>query len=161
MLNLAIQHVIHLTRSQRYALHDGIHLVVTGMSVPVWYMDKATSEPAREVFCKYYLKNTKEDVPIEAKDDGYELTLPFREGKGLEISNEEWRELNLTNPEKLEHMYDQCVQEVSSKNLLDIPDGCAHLTYREHSEVLHDDKKLHIIHFVQICDVGDLLESLD
>lgn len=161
MLNLAIQHVVHLTRSQRYALHDGIDLVVTGMSVPVWYVDKATSEPAREVFCKYYLKNAKADVPVEAKDDGYEITLPYRQGKSLEISNEDWRELQMKNPEKLEHMYDQCVQEVSSKNLLDIIDGgSAYLSYREHSEVMQDDKKLHIIHFIQICDISQLLESL-
>jgi len=57
MLNLTIQHFIHLARDQRYALHEGIELVVVGVSIPVWFLDKVTSEPAKEVFCRYYLKN--------------------------------------------------------------------------------------------------------
>ena len=162
MLNLAIQHVIHLTRNQRYALHDGICLVVTGLSVPVWYLDKDTSEPAREIFCKYYLKNAKEDHAIEVKPDGYELTLPFREGKGLEISDDDWRELKMKNPDKLEHMYEQCLQEVSSKNLLDVTDGGGtYLSYREHNEITQKDgSKLHMVHFVQMYDISQLQESL-
>ena len=161
MLNLTIQHVIPLTRKQRYALHEGINLIVIGVSVPVWYMNKATSEPAKEVFCKYSISNTKEDTPITAKDDGYEMVLPYRPGKKLGLTNEQWRELNMKNPDKLERMYAECVQEVSSVNLLDLEDGgSAFLNYREHSEVRHEGKKLHIVHFVQICDVDRLSENL-
>ena len=161
MLNLTIQHVIALTRNQRYALHEGINLVVVGVSVPVWYMNKATSEPAKEVFCKYSITNTKDDTPIMAKGEGYELVLPYREGKSLEITDEQWRELNMKNPDKLERMYANCVQEVSSKNLLDIKDGgCSHLSYREHSKIRHEGKELQIVHFIQICDIERLKESL-
>lgn len=161
MLNLTIQHVIHLTRDQRYALHDGIDLVVTGISIPVWCLDKTTSEPAREVFCTYYINNSREDEPIVAKDDGYELSLPYREGKSLDISLEDWRELNMKNPDKLERMYNKCVQEISSKNLLDISDGgSAYLNYREHSELEHENRKMQIIHYVTICGIERLNESL-
>lgn len=161
MLNLTIQHVIPLTRKQRYALHEGINLVVIGVSSPVWYINKATSEPAKEVFCQYSISNTREDVPITIKEDGYNLVLPYRPGKGLDITNEQWRELHLKNPEKLELMYKQCVQEVSSKSLLDIIDGgAAYLSYREHNEVKHEGRKLQIIHFIQIIDVERLTESL-
>lgn len=142
-------------------MHAGINLVVTGVSVPVWYMGKATSEPAKEVFCKYWIANTREDRPIAIQDDGYDLVLPYREGKGLDLSDEDYRELLLKNPAKLEHLYAQCVQPVSSQNLLDIGDGGgAYLSYREHSEVRHEGKKLQIVHFVQISDMESLKESL-
>ena len=60
MLSLAIHHNLWLTRDQRYAVHNGIELVIVGVSVPVWVANqKSTSEPAQEIFCKYNLKNKK------------------------------------------------------------------------------------------------------
>jgi len=162
MLNLTVQHLIHLSKSQRYAIHSGIELVVVGVSVPVWYMDKVTSEPAKEVFCKYYLKNTREDTAILIREDGFEITLPYRQGKGLEITDEEWKELKFKNPEKLELMYQNCVQEVSSKNLLDIGDGGSrHMSYREHNKLKEPERTLNIMHFVQIENMDKLVNSLE
>lgn len=162
MLNLTVQHLIHLSKNQRYALHSGIELVVFGISIPVWHIDNVTSEPAKEVFCKYYLKNTKQDAPIVVRDDGFEIVLPYRQGKGLEITNEEWRELNFKNPEKLELMYQKCVQEVSSKNLLDIKDGgSGHMSYREHNKLKEPERILNVMHFVQIESMDKLENSLE
>ena len=69
------------TKEQRYELHEGQELQVTGISVPVWYVNKITSEPAKEVFCNYYLKNTHEDIPIKILEDGYEIYLPMKKSK--------------------------------------------------------------------------------
>lgn len=162
MLNLSIQHMIHLNKEQRYALHNGIELVVVGVSVPVWFMDRVTSEPAKEVFCKYYLKNTKQDTPIAVREDGYEITVPYREGKSLIVTDDEWRRLNREEPEKLEALYkEQSLQEVSSKNLLDVRDGgCRAMTYREHSKLQQDKKLLNVVHFVQISAMDNLLQTL-
>ncbi len=161
MLNLAVQHMIHLTREQRYALHEGIEIVVTGVSVPVWFMGRVTSEPAKEVFCQYYIKNPKQDTPIAVRTDGYEIAVPYREGRSLELSDEEWRILNRDNPEKLEHLYKQCVQEVSSQNLLDLQDGgSGSMVYREHSKVKQNDKLLNIVHFVHIAAVEELMNTM-
>lgn len=161
MLNIAIQHIIHLTKKQRYALHDGIDIVVTGISIPVWHLGKNTSEPAKEVFCNYYLRNSKNDIPLKIKKDGYEITLPYRKGEKLEISNEDWRELNLHNPDKLDLMYQQCKTEISSKNILDKKDGGdTHLKYREHSNAKHKDKIINVSHYVKILDIQELENSL-
>lgn len=165
MLNLTIQHFIHLTRPQRYALHEGIQLVVVGVSVPVWFMQKNTSEPAREVFCKYYLSNGREDRPIRILDDGYDICLPYRKGKkllndkGKPLSNEEWRELNFTNPDKLDALYHRHVTEVSSAQLLDPPDGIKYMAYREHDKVKYEESELVIVHYVNLLDVEQLTES--
>lgn len=162
MLNLTIQHLIHLTREQRYALHEGIEIVVVGVSVPVWFVNKITSEPAKEIFCHYYIKNPKVDNPVKVRGDGFEITLPYREGKGLSLTDEEWRILNLQNPEKLERMYKQCVPEVSSQNLLDIQDGGngGHLYYREHNKIQEDAQTLHMMHYVQISPIEDLVATI-
>jgi len=162
VLNLTIQHLIYLTREQRYALHEGIEIVTTGVSVPVWFVGKVTSEPAREVFCHYYIKNTRIDHPVKVKKDGYEIILPHREGKGLTITDEEWRILQVQNPNKLERMYQQCLPEVSSKNLLDLQDGGngGHLYYREHNKIQEEDQTLNMMHYVQIGPMEELMESL-
>lgn len=162
MLSLAIHHNIHLTRDQRYALHAGDVVETIGVSVPVWFMNKLTSEPAKEVFCKYKLKNPKKDVPIRILSTGYEISIPYREGTKLEISDEEWRDLNMNNKEKLEEMYKGLVQEVSSKNLLDIKDGgTGHLVYREHNKVKQGDDVLSIMHFVCMSAMEDLLPTIE
>jgi hypothetical protein len=161
MLSLIIHHNIHLNREQRYALHDGKDVQTVGISIPVWYYKNMTSEPAREVFCNYYLKNPKKDVPIEILKDGYEISIPYREGIPLNISNEDWRILNIYHPEKLQQLYSQTVEEVSSKNLLDVKDGgSGWLTYREHNKVKIGNKLLNIMHFVCISTIESLIESI-
>lgn len=165
MLNLTIQHFIHLTKPQRYALHKNIQLVVTGVSVPVWFMNKMTSEPAKEVFCKYYLSNSKENRPIRIVSDGYDICLPYRKGKellnenGKPLSDSEWRELNLSNKDKLERLYQNHVAEVSSSQLLDPPVGIKYMAYREHDKMKQENGELMVIHYVNLLDFDHLLES--
>lgn len=161
MLSLTIHHNIHLTKEQRHALHDGEDIVTVGYSVPVWFMGKVTSEPAREVFCVYSLKNPKKDVPIQIMENGYEITIPYREGSSLKISNEEWLDLLMNNPDKLDAMYKQHISEVSSKNILDVSEGgCGGLVYREHNKTKMGDKILNIMHYVSIEPIEMLLNSL-
>lgn len=167
MLNLAIQHFIYLTRAQRYALHEGIELVVVGVSIPVWFLQRRTSEPAKEIFCKYHLKNPHHDQPIQILDDGYEVSLPYREGqplcndKGQPLSDEEWRVLNATNPDKLNELYHKHVTEVSSRLLLDSSDGGNQLmAYREHNKIRQENSELSIIHYVNLLDMERLTSTL-
>lgn len=162
MLNLSIQHLVYLDRNQRYALHDGIELVVTGVSVPVWFSGKLSSEPACEVFCRYILKNTQIDSPIKILDTGYEITLPYRQAKNLDISDDDWRVLSRDNPDKLERFYQQTTSEVSSKNLLDMCDGgSGSMAFREQDKAQQGDQILNIIHFVTIGRLENLIESIE
>lgn len=161
MVSLTIHHNIHLTKEQRYALHEGKDIEVVGVSVPIWFMNKLTTEPGREIFCKYVLKNPKTETPIQILTDGYEISLPNRTGTKLEISDEEWREINRIQPAKLDALYRQLVNEVSSKNLLDIEDGGhGHMYYREHNKVKRGDKLWTIMHFVCIGSQESLLQNL-
>jgi len=156
MLALTIHHNIRLTRAQRYELHEGTDVEVVGVSVPVWFMGKATSEPAKEVFCKYYIKNTKREHPIKMLSNGFEITLPNRPGSrpDKEISNDEWREMR---QHQKDMYYAQFVPEISSKCLLDIPDGGSkRLNYREQNKVKHDDEFMSIMHYINIGDMSEM-----
>lgn len=151
MLSLSIQHNICLTREEAYALHRGEEIVVNGCSVPVWHKDGVSSEPAKEVFCRYVLRNIKEESPVKIIDCGYDIVIPFREATSPDITTEEWKKLKKENPEKLEEIYSKTISEVSSKNLLDEEDGGnRRLIYREHSKVKKGSDSLKVIHYVNI-----------
>lgn len=162
ILNLNIQHNIHLTREQRYQLHDGVDVEVVGVSIPVWIINNVTSEPVTEVFCKYYLKNPKLEIPIKILKDGYEITIPYRQGKKLEISDEEWRDLSFKNPDKLHEMYASLPKEVSTKNLLDLIEGGSEfMNYKELNKIMINDKTINVMHFVTISTIEKLNISLE
>ena len=162
MLSIAVHHNIWLTRDQRYALHEGIELVVVGVSIPVWvHNNRVTSEPAKEVFCKYYLKNPKYDDPIQIVKDGYEITMPNRVGAVPNLSDEEWRYLNANDPVKLDAYYEKCPRAANSKNLLDIKDGGSkYLSFREHNKIKSNDEFVNFIHFVNVADIEELNKTL-
>jgi|688.fasta_scaffold43995_3 hypothetical protein len=160
MLRLTVHHNIHLTKEQRYALHNGEDVAVVGVSLPIWTHKNVTTEPGREVFCQYILKNPKQELPIKILTNGYEITIPYREGTKLEISNEEYRKLVLENPEELERLYEKTIREVSSKNLLDIKDGGSEfLNYKELNHAMVKQKEIHIMHHVTIGTYEKLEKS--
>lgn len=134
MLTLHVHHNIFLTREERYALHEGKELEVVGVSSPVWAFGISTSEPAKEVFCKYYLKNTKMDVPIEIVKEGYVVDIPYR-------------------PED---------NPCTSENLLDVKDGGSKMMfYKEHNKVKTEDGQvMFIIHHVHLSDIEGLIETM-
>lgn len=162
MLSMAIHHNLWLNRDQRYAVHNGIEIVIIGISVPVWVTDnKTTSEPAKEVFCKYYIKNPKIDIPIQIVDDGYEISLPNRQGTVPNLTDDEWRHLNFNQPSKLDFYYHNCSRAACSQNLLDLKDGGSKcLSFREHNKIKKDNEFINFIHFVNIADMDELTNSL-
>jgi hypothetical protein len=156
MLRLTIYHNIHLTRDQIYDLHQGEDVTTVGVSVPTWFLNKITSEPANEVFCKYYLKNPKKEIPIKIMADGYEITLPYREAKVYDPKNKITKE-----EDDLEDMYLKSIKEISCKNLLDPSDGgCGFLNYRELNKIKVRNKELDIMHYIVITKIENLIESI-
>jgi hypothetical protein len=155
---LSIYHNVHLTREQRYALHNGGIVDVIGVSVPIWSKGLLTSEPAHEIFCKYRLRNPDAEIPIKIGDDGYEICIP-RKGVNRrvpELDDYTWR--NLSDDDLAEY-YAQRGEPVSSCNLLDIQDGgSASLTYRERNRLPGSSVEVH--HYVNLADIDQLLESI-
>jgi hypothetical protein len=163
MLSLTINHNIHITREQRYLLYNGHTVETVGISIPVWLTDEFTSEPAKEIFCKYTLKNDKDgDKPIQINKDGYEITLPYRTGKTVrKLSDRDWLKLSMKKPEVLNKYYSQQLQERSCSDLLDLEDGGGKcLIYREQDKFIISKKTFNVMHYIKIDDMQELLNSI-
>lgn len=159
MMTLTITHKIHLTKEQRYALHKGEDVSVIGVSLPVWLLGTKTTEPAKELFCKYVIKNTRKETPIRIIEGGYEITIPAKDLDNTEvISNEAWREMSEKDKEAF---YARKGVQASSLNLLDFKDGGSEcLIYREQSKIVHRGASLNVVHFIDIEDIQQLLGSI-
>ena len=161
MLSLKIHHNVHLTKEQRYSLHNGEDVVSIGCAIPVWDRNGDSNEPAKEFFCVYSLKNPKIDAPIRILDNGFEITLPFRESSIPDLSDEDWRDWSFNHPEKLEAYYKSCRPEISSMNLLEYLDGGSKsLYYREHNKIKKNDEFTEIWHYVDFKSMDHLEDSI-
>ena len=159
-LTLTFTHMIYLTRDQRYDLFNLQDQEVVGTCISVWNKDNISTEPAKEIFCRYIIKNLNENRPkITIYDDGFVITLPKKIGKSRKrLSNEDWR--NLTEEEK-DRYYHTGGITIAPINLLDIKDGGSEsLCYRETEYLEEGEQKLKITHFVEIQDINVLQSSL-
>lgn len=137
MATLTISHYIYLTRDERYKLHSGEALEVVGVSIPVWFHKGNTSEPAKELFCKYKLTNENMNKAIVPNDEGYTINIP----QELEFENEVPQEVKEAITEKMG----------TSIKLLDVEDGGSEwLEFKQFNKVKHQDKSFNIVHFVEI-----------
>lgn len=143
MATLTISHYIYLTKKQRYDLHEGHEVNILGVSVPVWFDKGSTSEPAKEVFCKYKLTNEKLNQAIIANEEGYHINLPQKQ----DLSNQFDSVLNFKIP--------------TSDKLLDTKDGGVEsLEFRQYNKIHKDEYHFNVVHFVEIKPHELLLETL-
>ena len=136
MATITISHYIFLTREQRYSLNSGEQIDVIGVSVPVWFNKGTTSEPAKEVFCKYKLTNEKINKSINFVDNCYNI--------------------NLLHQIEGEEDFDG-----GSEKLLDVEDGGSeYIDFREYNKIVYENKQFDIVHFVEIKTIETLIETL-
>jgi hypothetical protein len=156
---LTISHSIYLTREQRYAWFNGENLEIVGVSVPVWSFKDITSEPAVEIFAKYKLINKQDRIYIQQNDEGYEVTIPqnpLEEYKPL--PDDVWNSLS-KEEQNIWYMSNEPYPSIF--NILDIKDGGSEwLAFRQYSKVKNSKKLLHLIHYVEIKPIEDLLRSI-
>ena len=155
MLTLVVSHYIYLNRDERYKLFNGENVETFGVSVPVWFEKGNTSEPAKEVFCKYILKNVKNHETIKALKDGYEINLP-QSVTMLNKIKEGLTEDQLTNLKKIYDRLDR------SSKLLDAEDGGAQwLEFKQYLNMNFKRKKVEVVHSVEIKDISILEKTLN
>lgn len=143
---LSISHNIFLTRDQRYDLNNKKTVTVVGVSLPVWFHGEKTSEPGKEVFCKYRISSHKHVYKnIRPYEQGYEIFL-----------SDEYEEKDLIPLKIKKFFYKSNTNVACCKSLLDISDrGSEWLYFRA-----YDRKYFNIIHSVEIQKIENLLESL-
>lgn len=135
MLTLNVSHHIFLTKEQRYEIGlNRKEVEVVGVSVPIWLYAGRTNEPGREVFCKYRIRITSEDIFVQTHDEGYIINLPE---------------------------YLQDVDDPVGTMLLDSEDGGREsVNYKEMSVVKKDGEKYTMINVVEISDYNNMVESI-
>lgn len=133
-MTLTISHYIYLSKEERYKLHVGEKVDVIGFCVPVWFKKGSTSEPAKEIFCKYKLTN-ENLKKIIFENDGYSINLPQSEKED--------------DPKP-------------SEKLLDISEnGSEYIAFQQYHTMNFGEMDFEVIHFVEIKDTEALISTLD
>ncbi len=148
MLTLSISHNIFLTKEERYKLYEGQTIEIIGVSVPIWFKNGSTTEPGKEVFCQYRLRNKPPSKAIIMIKNGWEITLPNADADVIQDFFKKYGNEDLMKD----------IQ--SAKNLLDIKDGGSQwLQFRQYNKMKKNKKYYHILHSVEIKPVELLLSS--
>jgi hypothetical protein len=157
-LILVISHNIYLKKEEvDLILNDNdIDIEITGVCVPIWHCLGDSSEPAREVFCKYYLNNKKENDPIEKLKNGFRINLPqlpedYKESKPL--TDSEWKSLS---EKELSEWYEINKAPPNAKYL----ENDGHLCYMQYDKFMYKKQLTNIIHNVNIKPYKELINSL-
>jgi hypothetical protein len=142
---LSISHNIFLDRNQRYDLNNKKVIEVVGSNFPIWFSGEKTSEPGREIFCRYRIHPYKSVFRnIKVNGDGYDIfLLQEKEDVG-------------TMPAKIKKFFNKTSNPPSVISLLDIKDGGAEWLYFRS----YDRKYINLIHSVEIQKIENLMESL-
>ena len=167
-MQLIASHSIHLTREQRYQIHEGKTIETIGVCIPIWLMDNLPTDPAKEVFCKYEISYNGKNEPIQIINNGFKTLLPHRAKTGDRdsLTNEDWLKMS---EKELDIWYEYNQPEVNSSVMLDYNEGgCQGLIYRESSKLVFDipvnnnvEKRIvEVKHFISISEIENLLNSL-
>jgi hypothetical protein len=161
-LMLIISHNIALTREERYKLVNKEKIEVIGASVPVWHYKGDTSEPAVEVFGKYYISNEDGRSNVKGVKDGYLVNLPQMPENWEEPyrpTNDEWRSMTASEQEGYREILRNYPR--SANNLRDVSDkGSQYLSWEEHNKIKEKDRNCSVSHIVEIRTVESLEESI-
>jgi len=135
VLTLTVSHNIFLTKEQRYLFAEpDAEIEAMGVSVPVWYLNGKTSEPAIEVFCKYKLKIDDGKKAVAKFDEGYNIFLPpFLDNSNLPIG----------------------IMIRDSKD-----GGKESLQYKEYSRIKKKTINYSVIHIIEIYDDQRLISTI-
>jgi hypothetical protein len=158
---LTVSHHIYLTKEERKALHDGETVETIGVSVPVLAYTSISTEPAKEVFCRYVISSPPQDVALQAGEDGYTVSVPRRKWapRISEATDWEWR--NMTNDQLLEY-YQLRGEPISTHNVLDIEEGgSGGLYYREYGTRMLKGQLFEVVHHVHFEHVEMLWETAE
>jgi len=159
MLTIAISHNIFLTKDELATLSMGEPVETIGVSLPVWFFQGNTSEPAHEVFCEYKLTNIKEDYPVTILAKGYRINLPqvpAMLSKLKKPSKRQWEEMTIS--EKEDWRQENPVS-VTGEDLLDI-DEVNPFHFKKYNKIKEGDRRMNCIHAVEISTFELLNKSL-
>ena len=160
---LVIAHNLFLTREERYQLADGEPIEIVGVSLPVWFSPKHTSEPAEEIFCKYSIHNNPNEpsATVQRIAGGYRINvpqIPKNWTPAEPLTDEEWRTMS---DKEVAAWYKKYGTPPNANYLKDTIDrGREYLKFRYLGEFTEDEKTTQLIHYCQMKTIEALNLSL-
>lgn len=158
MLVLSILHSIFLTPKEVENLISGEEVDAIGVSVPVWYYQGNTSEPAEEVFCKYKLKvsDKKESVSTLKNGHGYSINFPklSSDYKEQVLSKEQ---ITTMSKEELAKWHKD---NPKTSNVNDLVSEKEKTSFKQFVKRKQKGKMTNLIHCVELMSANKLLESM-
>lgn len=77
---VVVTHNIFLTKDQMsFLANDWYAFDTEGVNTPIWMRGDTTSEPGKEIFCKYRIENLEETLKIKVGQKSYLINIPFQE----------------------------------------------------------------------------------
>jgi len=155
MLVLSILHNIFLNETEIESLTKGEEIETIGVSVPVWYYEGNTSEPAEEVFCKYKISinNKKESVSISK--NGYTINFPKLPNNYEEKKLSDERASKMTE-EQVEKWYKENPKLPNINELY--KNGETH--FKKHTKKKQKGKLTNLVHCVEVSKINKLTNTL-
>ena len=148
---LIINHVIYLTPEQRNGLlKDRTPAQVVGVSVPVWFNNGKSSEPAQEVFCQYTITNEPQEMMVTTLPTGYRINLPQPKKDG-------------PDPETLQMYGMEAPERIAPdmKKLGDVKDGgSGWLLFKQFQTITHEEQKIQALHYIELRDEEYYLDCI-
>lgn len=134
---LIINHILYLTPEQRLGLlQDKTPAQIIGVSVPVWFSQGKSSEPAQEVFCQYTVTNEPQDMVVATLPTGYRINLP----QAKPSTEEEARTLD--------------VKKLGEG-------GSGWFMFKQFQTVKQENRVLQILHYIELRDLEYFWDSVD
>jgi len=155
-LILALSHNVYITPEQEELILKRTPVEIIGVCVPVWHRGGKSSEPAKELFCKYFIHNEINDFPIEIFKNGFRINIPqipdtFKKDKPL--TDEEWRGLK---EKELIEWYEKNASPPNAEYIKD--KGC--LCYLQYDKFMFKGKLADRVHNINIKPEYILKETL-
>lgn len=159
MLILSILHHIFLSDEEIEKLINGEKLEVTGVSLPVWFQNGNTSEPAEEVFCKYRLLCSNDPEPIKhyMKKGSKGYAIEIRQNKDKPKFPSHWKSMSEEDQNVwfAENIPNDITNARSVAN-----GGSDYLHFQEFNKVKQKNKFYTIYHNVEIKTMQSLLRTI-
>lgn len=157
MLVLSILHNIFLSKEEVDSLFEKEEIETIGVSVPVWYFEGNTSEPAEEVFCKYKLILGDEKQSISIMKNGYCINLPnlpedYQEKRLTE------KQLIKMSEDDVEKWKEENPAYINVKELL--KEDKQEIVFKHFLKKKYNKRMTNLIHTVEIAKLEKLVGSL-
>lgn len=148
--SLIVHHLLYFTSDQRrIILQSKTPVELIGVSVPVWFDHRNTSEPAEEVFCKYTITNQPDQTMVQSTPTGYQINMP--QPRISQRDEETDKIFGIISPDKT---------PIPDQKKLGDEAGSGWLLFKEFQMINIGEESMKILHYIEMRDIAYYWDSI-